>query len=103
MSITGRCLCGDITYSITAEYVFAGNCHCVDCKRASGGGYAPTMFFPDTALSIIGDVKFYSSPGRSGKLVHRGFCPICGSQVFGKTDMMPGLTAVRAGSLDNLY
>lgn len=102
MSISGKCLCGSVRYSTAAECINMGNCHCIDCKKASGSGYAPTMLFPEAALSITGKVKFYSSPGRSGKLVHRGFCPECGSQLFGRVDRMPGLIAVRAGSLDDL-
>lgn len=59
------------------------------------------MFFPEGAFKITGKLKFYASTGKSGKQVHRGFCPECGSQLVGKVDVMPGLIAVRAGSLDD--
>ncbi len=101
-SITGRCLCGAVTYSASTDTVISGNCHCVDCKKASGSGYAPTLFFPQSSLTIHGEVKFYASPGKSGLMVQRGFCPTCGSQLFGKPAAMPGMVAVRAGSLDDL-
>ncbi len=101
MTISGQCLCGDIRYSSEADYILSGNCHCVDCKKSSGSGYAPTMFFSEHDLVIHGQAHFYSSKGKSGQLVHRGFCPNCGSQLFGKTDMIPGFIAVRAGTLDD--
>ena len=102
MNISGSCLCGSVTYSGVAEPVMAGNCHCIDCKKASGSGYAPTLFFQESALTINGDVKYFAKAGDSGKAVKRGFCPNCGSQLFGKPDALPGLIAVRAGSLSEL-
>lgn len=100
MKLTGSCLCGAVTYACAADPVFAGNCHCRDCKKASGSGYAPTFFVPEGAITINGEVKYHEGMGDSGHLVRRGFCPNCGSQMFGKPAAMPGLIAVRAGSLD---
>jgi hypothetical protein len=101
MELTGQCLCGAISYTCTTEPVFAGNCHCTDCKRSSGGAYAPTIFFPQQSVSISGDAKYYASAGGSGKMVNRGFCPTCGSQLFGKPEGMPDMIAIRAGTLDD--
>ena len=33
---TGQCLCGDIKYTIAAEPVMAGVCHCKNCQRQAG-------------------------------------------------------------------
>lgn len=101
MNMTGQCLCGAVQYKCFAEPVLSGNCHCRDCQRASGGAYAPTFFVQEQAISIRGEVKYYESIGGSGGKVLRGFCPNCGSQLFGKPGAMPGLVAVRAGSLDD--
>ncbi len=102
MKLSGKCLCGAVSYTCANDPVFAGNCHCNDCKKASGSGYAPTLFFPENSVSISGEVKYFASSGRSGKMVDRGFCPNCGSQVFGKPAALPGMLAVRAGSLDDI-
>lgn len=101
MNLSGKCLCGAVSYSTAATPLFAGNCHCNDCKKSSGSGYSPTMFFPADAVSITGEVKYFASEGSSGKKVSRGFCPTCGSQVFGKPASAPGMLAIRAGSLDD--
>ena len=101
MKMTGSCLCGAVRYEISAAPVVSGNCHCKDCQKASGSAYAPTFFVPVDAISIRGEGKYYSAPGGSGKNVSRGFCPNCGSQLFGKTESMAGLFSVRAGSLDD--
>jgi hypothetical protein len=101
MNISGQCLCGSLSYTCDVEPVFSGNCHCNDCKKSSGSGYSPTMFFPEQSVSITGEVKYFESEGSSGKTVKRGFCPACGSQTFGISEAMPGMFAIRAGSLDN--
>ena len=41
----GGCLCGAVRYATNAEPVFAGNCHCKDCQRSSGGAFVPAMLF----------------------------------------------------------
>ena len=33
--------------------------------------------------------------------VQRGFCAQCGSHLFGKMETLPGLIAIRAGTLDD--
>ena len=101
MNLSGQCLCGAVKYECLAEPVLSGNCHCKDCQRASGGAYAPTFFVSATAISIQGEVKYYDNVGGSGKIVSRGFCPNCGSQLFSKSESLPGLIGVRAGSLDD--
>lgn len=101
MSLSGKCLCGAVSYTCVVEPVLAGNCHCKDCKKASGSGCAPTLFFPENSVSISGEVKYFESVGGSGKMLARGFCPNCGSQLFGKPGAMPGMLGIRAGSLDD--
>jgi hypothetical protein len=98
---TGGCLCGQIRYECSAEPVFGGNCHCRDCQKTSGSAYSPVIFVPSSAVKISGDVKYFESDGDSGHSVSRGFCPNCGSQLFGRPEMAPGMMGIRAGSLDD--
>lgn len=97
----GGCLCGAVRYECSAEPVWSGNCHCRDCQRISGGGYASTLFVPEDTVAITGEVSYFDKNGDSGHRVRRGFCPTYGSQVFGKPDILPGVLGIRAGSLDN--
>lgn len=102
MTISGSCLCGLVKFSSPGKIAMACNCHCRDCKKASGSGYAPTLFVPEESVEITGDVKYYKKLGDSGKALHRGFCPNCGSQLFGRPEAWPGMLAIRPGSLDDL-
>jgi len=88
---TGGCACGTIRYEWSAEPVFAGNCHCRDCQRATGGTFAPLVFVPRSAGTITGDVKYRDTRGDSGHIVSRGFCPACwGAAVSkGRNDARP--------------
>ena len=101
MKISGSCLCGAVKYVSTGAIAAAGNCHCLDCRKASGSGYAPSLFVPEDSVDITGEVRYFDKIGASGKAVHRGFCPNCGSQCFAKPDAWPGMLAIRAGSLDD--
>ena len=98
---TGGCLCGAVRYECTAEAIFMGNCHCRDCQKASGGAYEPVIGIPLPALRIAGNVKYHEVKGDSGNTLSRGFCPECGSRLFGKTSAMTELAMITAGSLDN--
>jgi hypothetical protein len=101
MNISGGCLCGAVTYHGESEPVFMVNCHCKDCQKTSGSGYAAILFVPADAVKIVGEVKYFESAGGSGKTISRGFCPTCGSQLFGKPESLQGLLGVRAGTLDD--
>ena len=46
-SRSGRCLCGDITYSVEGTPARQGHCHCLDCKKALGASFATIAFFKE--------------------------------------------------------
>ncbi|MDJ0694897.1 GFA family protein [Mastigocoleus sp. MO_188.B34] len=97
---TGGCLCGSVRYECSAEPIAMGNCHCRDCQRVTGSGYASGMLVPRSAVTITGNVKYYEVTGDSGSTVGRGFCPNCGSRLFSKPPN-PELMGIMAGSLDD--
>ena len=97
---TGQCLCGEIRYAVDVEPVFAGNCHSRDCQRSSGSAFIPAMLFPEKEVVVSGQPKYFASKGDSGNVHRRGFCPNCGSQLFGAFSNMPGMLGIKAGTLD---
>ncbi|AJQ94885.1 GFA family protein [Gynuella sunshinyii] len=101
MTYTGRCFCGAFSYQCSADPVFQFNCHCRDCQQATGSAYAPLMFFENDVMETHGTLTFYDSIGGSGKTIHRGFCPKCGSLVLGKVEAVAGRTSILAGTLDD--
>jgi hypothetical protein len=99
---SGGCLCGAVRYSCDAEPVMTGHCHCEDCRRTSGSGHSSMLAVPEGSLTLTGELKTYVRAADSGNLVSRSFCPTCGAGVTSSNPAMPGLTFLRASSLDDL-
>ena len=59
-NFTGGCLCGKIKYVSTSEPKLAMNCHCKDCRKASGGPYLANVFIMEEFFSLEEGVgKYY--------------------------------------------
>ena len=52
-------------------------------------------------VPAVTSAKTYDDTGDSGQPVHRRFCPNCGSGVVNEVDVLPGVTIVLAGTLDD--
>lgn len=98
---TGGCVCGALRYECSAEPAMAGNCHCRDCQRATGGAFAPGLLVPRAAVKVSGDMTYYEVKADSGNTVSRGFCPKCGARVLFSNSTMSELIGIMAGSLDD--
>lgn len=98
---TGGCLCGAVRYQCTAEPMMTGHCHCKSCQKASGSAFVTAFAVPEQAITITGEVKYFDVTGDSGNVSRRGFCPECGSRLFGGSSGMPGLFVIMAGSMDD--
>lgn len=101
MKLRGRCLCGHVSYEVTGEPAFTGVCHCANCQRQSGSAFSIIVAVPSTAVTRSGELKTYNDRGASGAGVQRLFCPDCGSPVFSILESMPGMTFIKAGTLDD--
>ena len=99
--LSGGCACGAIRYETEADPVVMLNCHCRDCQRATGSGYAAIMVVPKADVRVSGEPRYHRIVGKAGKAVERGFCPNCGSQVLAKLERMPDVLGLQAGSLDD--
>ncbi len=96
----GGCLCGAVRYACEAEPVATVNCHCRDCQKTSGGPYISGMVVPAAAFSFTGEITWYATTADSGRRSQRGFCPTCGSSLFGRPEA-GGLVFVHASTLDD--
>ncbi|PYG30524.1 GFA family protein [Pelagimonas varians] len=75
--LTGRCLCGSVTFETEAPPKGASVCHCGQCRRQSGHLWA-SAYVPKTELTITGKVTWFEA----SETAKRGFCPTCGSFLF---------------------
>jgi hypothetical protein len=99
--IVGGCRCGQVRYSANAEPAFTGVCHCTSCQKETGSAFNIVIALPQAALAIQGSPKTYTTKGDSGKSVVAKFCSNCGSTLLSEPELMPGMSIVRAGTLDD--
>ncbi|QIK79321.1 GFA family protein [Sphingomonas piscis] len=101
MTITGGCLCGAVRYEVTAEPLAARTCWCRLCQYLGGGTATANVAFPSDAVTITGELADYESVADSGNVMHRGFCPKCGTPVTSAAEARPHLIFLRGGTLDD--
>ncbi len=82
MERTGACLCGGVQYRIIGNMAPPVACHCSQCARSSGN-------FAVTSGCILENLVFESAETlrwfKSSPEVERGFCEVCGSNLFWKS------------------
>ena len=98
--LSGKCLCGNISFTADTDIQNCYNCHCSDCRRASGAAYQTLVFIDRSALKISGTPKVFTHAADSGSVMEKHFCPDCGSQMFGHNQSRPDRMSIRAGVLD---
>ena len=101
MPLSGGCKCGAVRYECDAPPAMIFNCHCEDCQHFSGAPCTTAVIVPEESLSISGALTGYSTAGDDGGVVHRYFCPTCGTPVAVKPEAFTGLKAIKASSLDD--
>jgi hypothetical protein len=95
-SITGRCECGAVRFTVTGAMREVINCHCKQCRRLHGHFAAYTS-------CALGDLSFAEQRGlrwyQSSSFARRGFCGECGASLFWQKVEGDSIS-VAAGCLD---
>ena len=99
-TLTGRCMCGAVTYKITEKSMADGVRHCSRCRPQSGSAFSTVIFIHRSALTITGETAVFDDVGSSGLRVLRRYCPRCGSPLTTEPDLTPELFLIKAGTLD---
>ncbi|MDX2290306.1 MAG: GFA family protein [Hyphomicrobiaceae bacterium] len=99
--ITGRCLCGAISFTATAKVdqdgkVAVGACHCGMCRTWSGG----VLLAVDEASDLRVDGEDRLAVYKSSDWGERCFCRTCGTNLFWRSPSL-GVLAIMAGALDD--
>jgi len=78
--LTGGCLCGAVRYIVSDAFQYAMNCHCSNCRRATGSAFKPFAGLPRELLSIIEGESETMRYGSSANFdMH---CRHCGSLLY---------------------
>src|SRR5487761_1318786 len=102
--ITGRCLCGGVTYSVDAEPVWQGICHCSNCQRQTASAFSTVVGVPSKALTVQGStlVSFKTVSEGFQSTTERRFCSTCGSPIYSTIESMPEVAFLKAGTIDDI-
>lgn len=92
----GGCACGAVRFEARGAPKFIANCHCLDCRRASGAAFSTWVGFDTPNVQWRGHRTVHaSSPG-----VQRGFCAICGTPLSYSGKQWAAETHLLIGSFD---
>jgi hypothetical protein len=97
----GQCLCGAVTIAVKGTPVRMAQCHCDDCRRATGTGHVSNAIFNEPDVTITGETKSFTVTADSGNAYTRFFCPTCGGRAYGTHTGRPGHVIVHVGMLDD--
>jgi hypothetical protein len=99
---TGGCLCGAIRYEFSGEILRTLNCHCDDCRRATGSSFGTFVFVNESDLTVLrGTPKSFEHPNDAGATMTKQFCENCGTHLFGKGSRAGGMIHVKVGTIDD--
>jgi len=98
--LTGRCLCGEVRFEITAPPQFAGYCHCTRCQRRTGTAAAVSARIAPGSLRVLSgeaNIKAFRPPDGFAKV----FCTNCGGALWSQSPKDPEVISVRMGAFDS--
>jgi hypothetical protein len=75
-------------------------CWCRVCQYLGAGSGTVNAIFAAGDVSVAGEMVDYVSTAESGNVMHRRFCPVCGTALLSASEARPDLVVVRAGALD---
>jgi hypothetical protein len=79
-TLTGQCLCGAVHYAVADEFVYAANCHCSNCRRATGSAFKPFAGIERDKLNITkGEDNLTFFGEKNGNDTR---CKLCGSFLY---------------------
>lgn len=100
MAMSGRCQCGGAAYRLTGKPAGLYVCHCIECRRQSSSAFGISVIVRTADFSLVrGNLRHFSRPTDSGRVLECTFCADCGSRLFHRTAGGDTIS-VKGGSLD---
>lgn len=99
--ITGRCLCGGVTYHARSRPITRRTYWSRLCEALGAGSATVDACFRTADLEIEGELTDHWDVADSGARIHRRFCPGCGVYLFSQAEPRPHLIFIRVGTIDD--
>ena len=96
--LTGRCLCGAVTFAVDGAPLKVVHCHCESCRRATSSPITTFVIVKraDVRYTRGAPATYASSPG-----VQRSFCGSCGSPLAYESAQRADMVDLYACSLSD--
>jgi hypothetical protein len=78
--LAGKCRCGAVRYEVSDEFLYAANCHCSECRAATGSAFKPFAGVEREKLTITQGLDEIAVFGEDDLNDTR--CAACGSFLF---------------------
>lgn len=98
----GRCACGAVRYRVIGEPLFVHCCHCTDCQRETGSGFAINALYERSRVELLAVVpERVDTPTASGQGQAILRCPTCRVALWSHyAGAGEAVAFVRVGTLD---
>jgi len=78
--LAGKCECGAVRYCVPDAFLYAGNCHCSNCRASTGSAFKPFAGIERDKLEIVEGADTLLVWGDDDANHTR--CGICGSLLY---------------------
>lgn len=79
-TLSGKCLCGTVHYEVEDQFRYSLNCHCSNCRRATGAAFKPFAGIERDKLRITHGADRLLIFGKDS--AHDAHCGKCGSLLY---------------------
>lgn len=80
--LRGECLCRAVAYEVEDAFAYALNCHCSQCRRATGAAFKPFGGIAAEKFVITRGAGHLRTHGDASGSDH--FCGLCGSLLYSR-------------------
>jgi hypothetical protein len=78
--LNGKCECGAVRYRVADEFLYAANCHCSNCRAATGTAFKAFAGIERDKLEVVDGGESLLIVGEEDSNHTR--CGVCGSLLF---------------------
>jgi hypothetical protein len=78
--LVGKCECGAVRYRVPDAFLYAANCHCSNCRAATGSAFKPFAGIEREKLEITDGLDSLLVFGEED--LNHTRCAVCGSLLF---------------------
>ena len=93
--LSGRCMCGAVSWTYSGEITRNLVCNCTDCQRATSAPLTAFLGMNQEQLNWVGEIVHYESSPHT----FRGFCPACGTRLYFRSEKWPTEVHVHAATM----